>query len=98
MERTHWSASSAVGLKMDGSSRPVPHSTPLNVFGPKWMKNVRSRRIHAVWLGRGNTLAAFSAITESESPPEMRCRAEYLIGAEPSFVFACDCQIGRAHV
>jgi NAD(P)-dependent dehydrogenase (short-subunit alcohol dehydrogenase family) len=35
-------------LRQDGSSRPLPHSTPLNVFGPKWMKNVRSSRIQAV--------------------------------------------------
>jgi hypothetical protein len=45
----------------------VPHSTPLKVFGPKWIKNVRSNRIQAVWFGRGKTFAAFSAITALES-------------------------------
>ncbi len=32
---SHWFASSSVGLKSEGSSRPVPHSTSLNVFTPK---------------------------------------------------------------
>jgi hypothetical protein len=32
------SASKAVGLKIDGSSSPFPHSLSVNVFGLRWRK------------------------------------------------------------
>lgn len=58
---------------MAGLSRPLPHSTSLNVLTPKCRKNVRSSRIHADWFGRGSVCAAFAAIAAGESPAAITC-------------------------
>jgi len=61
------------GIKNRSVFAAVPHSTPLNVFTPKWRKKVRSSRIQSVWLARGKTFAAFSAMTAEESPSLITC-------------------------
>ena len=51
--RTHCRASNAVGLNTAGSSRPLPHSTLVKVFGPKCTKAFVSMRCHETCAGEG---------------------------------------------
>ena len=53
--RTHWRASSSVGLNCAGFSVPSPHSRSVKVFMPKWMKAEISSRCQAICRGVGRT-------------------------------------------
>jgi hypothetical protein len=52
--RTHCRASNAVGLNTAGSSRPLPHSTLVKVFGPKCTNAFVSIRCHASCAADGS--------------------------------------------
>lgn len=43
---THWVASRAEGLKIEGSAWPVPHSESVKVLVPKWRKRAISESCH----------------------------------------------------
>ena len=55
--------STVVGLKAAAFSLPLPHSTPVNVFGPKCMNPMNSSWWYASWRGLGRTFAAFLMIS-----------------------------------
>ena len=74
--RTHCRASNAVGLNTAGSSRPLPHSTLVNVFGPKCTKALVSMRCHATCAGDGTGASGTGASpargAEANSPALQR--------------------------
>ena len=88
---THWLQSSAVGLKISSVSVPSPHSSPVNVFGPKWQNIFISIRCHATCAavgtgpyGAGGAAgfgfgANFCAWTASPSKQSNRIKQDFLI-------------------
>ena len=64
---THWSASKAVGLNSLGSSLPSPQSRSVNVFTPKWAKQVNSISCQASCCLVGVTWAALRKASRGTS-------------------------------